>query len=375
MNFRETAVVTATTSDPGGAYNQPYVVTGLTTGQWLAYTVNVPAGTYHFDARVASATAATGGDISRDPGRIQHERDRYDDGSEHGWADDLSDDLECELRDDCGSALSKFLWTRTEAAGLSAILHWFQLTTVGGTAPTAPTGLAATAVGSSQINLSWTNTASNQTGFEIDRSVNGGSFSLLTNVGNVTTYSDLGLTGSTTYAYRVEATNAFGTSPSSNTSSAVTPANTALTYLSDLTWVSATAGFGTVQKDTTISGNPIKLRGTTYTKGLGAHAASQIVYNLGGQYTNFVSDVGVDDEEIGKGGTVTFQVLGDSGAVLFPTTAVLTPTSGGGAYQYQRGGRAAADVGGWGWRGTESTSTTRTGRGRRCFSFRRHPAD
>ena len=38
-----------------------------------------------------------------------------------------------------------------------------------GRPPTAPSGLTATAASSSQINLSWTNNATNQTGFQIDQ--------------------------------------------------------------------------------------------------------------------------------------------------------------------------------------------------------------
>ena len=59
------------------------------------------------------------------------------------------------------------------------------------------------------------------------------------------------------------------------------------------------------------------MAGTTYAKGIGTHAASTIVYNLAGAYTSFISTVGIDDEEIGKGtGEVEFQVYGD-GTLLF----------------------------------------------------------
>jgi hypothetical protein len=91
-------------------------------------------------------------------------------------------------------------------------------------------------------------------------------------------------------------------------------------------WTSATVGWGTIQLNKSISGNTLSLRGNTYTTGIGAHAVSQIVYNLGGNYTSFLSDVGVDDEENGKGtGSVDFQVIGD-GKVLFDS-GVLTNNS------------------------------------------------
>ena len=51
---------------------------------------------------------------------------------------------------------------------------------------------------------------------------------------------------------------------------------------------------------------------------------SNIVYNLGGAYATFLSDVGVDDEIAGNG-AVDFQVLADGVAVY--DSGVLTKTS------------------------------------------------
>src|SRR5205823_1681061 len=86
-------------------------------------------------------------------------------------------------------------------------------------------GLTATGASSSQINLSWTDNASNEDGFQIERSLDGVSFSPLTNVGaNITIYSDTGLKAATAYSYRVRAYNSGGNSAYSNTSSATTAA-------------------------------------------------------------------------------------------------------------------------------------------------------
>jgi Galactose oxidase-like, Early set domain/Fibronectin type III domain/Kelch motif len=87
----------------------------------------------------------------------------------------------------------------------------------------APTNLTATAVSSSQINLSWTDRSNNETGFEVYRSRRGRSFKRIATVGaNVTTYADTGLTASTTYRYRVRAYNSGGNSAYSNIVSATT---------------------------------------------------------------------------------------------------------------------------------------------------------
>ncbi len=101
----------------------------------------------------------------------------------------------------------------------------------GGTPPLAPTGLAATAVSSSQINLTWTDNASTETGYKIERctGVDCTNFAQIATVGaNVTSYSNTGLVASTSYTYRVRAYSAAGDSDYSNTASAVTQAAPAL---------------------------------------------------------------------------------------------------------------------------------------------------
>ena len=96
--------------------------------------------------------------------------------------------------------------------------------TVGGT-PVAPSNLVATAVSSSQINLSWSDNSNNETGFVIQRTQDPTKlWNSVTTVGaNVTSYSNTGLYTSTTYFYRVQAINSAGGSTWSNTASAKTP--------------------------------------------------------------------------------------------------------------------------------------------------------
>jgi hypothetical protein len=114
------------------------------------------------------------------------------------------------------------------------------------TPPPAPGGLTATAVSSSQIDLSWTDASTNETGFEIDRATSAtGPWTQIATVGpNVTTYSDTGLAASTTYSYRVRATNAAGDSANSNVASATTqdPPNVAPAAPSELTATAVSSG-------------------------------------------------------------------------------------------------------------------------------------
>ena len=122
----------------------------------------------------------------------------------------------------------------TDAAGnLSSYSNVASATTLNSDtqAPTAPSNLTATAVSGSQINLSWTASTDNVgvTGYLVERCQGTGcsSFAQIgTSAG--TTYSDTGLTSSSSYSYRVRATDAAGNlSPYSNVASATTlpPAN------------------------------------------------------------------------------------------------------------------------------------------------------
>ena len=86
--------------------------------------------------------------------------------------------------------------------------------------PTAPTDLTAAAASRSQINLTWTDTSGNESGFRIERSTNGTNFQQLVTVGaNVTSFANTGLSRDRTYSYRVRAYNSVGSSPYSNVAS------------------------------------------------------------------------------------------------------------------------------------------------------------
>src|SRR5690606_29048847 len=89
--------------------------------------------------------------------------------------------------------------------------------------PASPSGLAATAVSSSRIDLAWSDNSDDESGFRIERSTNGSDWSQIATVGaNVKSYSATGLSASTTYYFRVRAYNAAGHSGYSNVSTATT---------------------------------------------------------------------------------------------------------------------------------------------------------
>lgn len=95
--------------------------------------------------------------------------------------------------------------------------------------PGSPSALAAVAVGSAQINLTWLDNASNEDGFRIERCAGPGcsAFAEIGTAGvNAASYQDAGLNAGTTYTYRVRAYNAVGMSPYSSAQSATTQGTT-----------------------------------------------------------------------------------------------------------------------------------------------------
>ncbi|HDQ71335.1 MAG TPA: hypothetical protein ENN19_04465, partial [Chloroflexi bacterium] len=133
--------------------------------------------------------------------------------------------------------------------GLNLATVYLNVTIQDGTPPEAPSNLQAQAVSDVQIDLGWTDNASGEDSFEIQRKTGAGAFATVATVGaNVTSYNDTGLTPETTYTYRVRALRGGSSSAWSNETSATTqapvppnpPSNLAVTASSasqiDLTW-------------------------------------------------------------------------------------------------------------------------------------------
>ncbi|MER5686017.1 NPCBM/NEW2 domain-containing protein [Streptomyces sp. NPDC002205] len=98
-------------------------------------------------------------------------------------------------------------------------------------------------------------------------------------------------------------------------------------YLSDLPQLSASNGWGPVEKDTSNGesnpgdGNPLTIGGTVFAKGLGVHAQSTVEFYAAGACSAVTAQVGVDDEK-GAKGTVAFEIWADGTKVA--STGVLT---------------------------------------------------
>ena len=98
-------------------------------------------------------------------------------------------------------------------------------------------------------------------------------------------------------------------------------------FVSDLPFVSATNGYGPVERDSNVGGSsagdggPLTVAGVSYAKGLGTNAVSSVTLAVPAGCTSFTTGVGVDDAAGAGRGTVVFSVLVDG--VAKATTGVL----------------------------------------------------
>lgn len=118
--------------------------------------------------------------------------------------------------------------TSTENNALSmtntkALVASFRPTATVATLPNPPSNLVANAISSTQVNLSWVDNSNNETGFRLERSLDGVTWTEFA-VTSSNSLSDTNLVASTVYQYQVRAFNGVGNSVYSNSVSVTTPA-------------------------------------------------------------------------------------------------------------------------------------------------------
>ncbi len=87
----------------------------------------------------------------------------------------------------------------------------------------APTGLTAAASGPGHVNLSWADHSAAATGYRVERSTDGVSFTVIDSIATgSTSYDDASVGSATTYTYRVVAYNAAGDSAFSQSPAVLT---------------------------------------------------------------------------------------------------------------------------------------------------------
>ncbi|MDR3634849.1 MAG: fibronectin type III domain-containing protein [Isosphaeraceae bacterium] len=114
--------------------------------------------------------------------------------------------------------------------------------------PLAPTDLTTTAVSNSEIDLAWTANATDATSYEIDRSTDGVTWTVVTDSlpPDTQSYADVGLSDGTMYDYQVRAVNGIGGSGYASGAAATlptAPTNLQATVVSgteiDLSWTAS----------------------------------------------------------------------------------------------------------------------------------------
>lgn len=113
--------------------------------------------------------------------------------------------------------------TANNGADAIQFSEWELTGTIGGPAA-APTGLTATLQPGYKASLSWSDNATNETGYRIESSQDAMTFVLRGTVGaNVTSYTDSSLSTGTNFIYRVRAVNATGVSVADTSDVITTP--------------------------------------------------------------------------------------------------------------------------------------------------------
>ncbi len=118
--------------------------------------------------------------------------------------------------------------------------------------PAAPTALQATVEAGPQVRLTWTDNATNETGFVVERALGAGAYAVVAtiNTADTSSYLDVSVSAGNTYSYKVAAVNSAGFSAYATTGSVSTAAAP-----SAPTSLSASTGLTKNQRNATVTLN------------------------------------------------------------------------------------------------------------------------
>ena len=89
---------------------------------------------------------------------------------------------------------------------------------------------------------------------------------------------------------------------------------TGATPLVELPYVSHKQGWAKLNINKSLEGNTFKVGGKLYSEGLGTHASSETVYNIGGKFKTFKMGYGLDEESLCSDG-VQLQIIADGNVI------------------------------------------------------------
>jgi uncharacterized protein (TIGR02145 family) len=187
--------------------------------------------------------------------------------------------------------------------------------------PLQPTNLIGNVPSATQINLSWTDNSTNETGFKIERKKGTETYAVIgTTATDVTIFNDIEFAPNTTYTYRVYSYNSGGNSPTysneiSLTTTAILPTVTT-TSASAITTKSSTSG-GAIIADggaTVIargvcwstSPNPTITLTTKTTDGTGVSSFTSSLTGLSSGTTYYVRAYATNSKGVGYGDNISF---------------------------------------------------------------------
>lgn len=259
--------------------------------------------------------------------------------------------------------------------------------------PEKPTNLTATIVSETEIDLSWSDNSTNEAGFKLERSKNGGvDWTTVTSTAkDISSFKNTGLEAGTSYSFKVMAFNAVGNSEYSNIASGNTPA--AIVYslaiittssVSDITQNAASGG-GNVTAD---GNSPVLARGVCWgtetnptvqnsktTDGGGTGAFTSSLSGLLPNKQYYMRAYATNSVGTAYGEQVTFTTLAPAPVVATLTTdeassvTSFSATSGG---NITSDGGAAVTLRGICWSTTENPTvendTTKNGSGTGTFT-------
>jgi uncharacterized protein (TIGR02145 family) len=236
--------------------------------------------------------------------------------------------------------------------------------------PIAPTNLIGTLASPTQINLSWTDNSTNETGFKIDRKIGSGNwvtdYGIVSNA-DVINYSDTSVSAGITYTYRVSSFNSVGKSLTYSNEVTLTPiaapvlpilTTTAASSIANTTAVSG----GTISSDggaavTTrgvcwsTSSNPTIALTTKTTNGTGTGAFTSSITGLTAGTTYYVRAYATNSVGTAYGNQLTITTTAASVLPTLITTAVssITQTSSSSGGNISNDGGAAITTRGVCW--------------------------
>ena len=130
--------------------------------------------------------------------------------------------------------------------------------------PLAPTELKGTIISKDQVDLSWKDNSTNETGYKIERKTDSGNFTEIgSTAADVTSFSDKTVSVNTNYTYRVYSFNQVGKSINYSNEVSIKTINVPILTTADITEIisSGAKSGGNVSAD---GGSPITARGVVW---------------------------------------------------------------------------------------------------------------